>query len=104
MKAERFRKLRPLNIKEAVRADFVDPELNRLKDDFATRRENLQKIKEHRRRKKEASIRQALTHRVTQRRVIEASYGQLFFFEIAFSNPYPRKAVFEVIALIILVS
>jgi hypothetical protein len=33
---------------------------------------------------------------ITIRRVLEASFGQLFFFEIEFSNPFPRKATFEI--------
>jgi hypothetical protein len=60
-------RLAPLRLKDAVAADFVDAELNRFKDDFHTRKQNLAKIREHRARKKESALRQALTTRVTQR-------------------------------------
>jgi hypothetical protein len=87
---------KPIRRKDAMNASY-DPDF--LKDRLVADRnrvDDLRKIKHFRQNKKHSAVPTQVRSFITQRRTINPSLGQLTFFEVAFTNPYPKRAKFAV--------
>jgi hypothetical protein len=86
------------------RADILSASMSRSQatglaagaDEFTVRASNLRKIKQQRERQRGDQISSMLRSAHSAVRTIYPSYGALVFFELAFTNPHPRRTRFRV--------
>jgi hypothetical protein len=65
-------------------------------EEMRAREDNLRKIADARDRSRPQAIDELLRETLTQERIIHPSFGQLIFWEIIFTNPYPKRHVFAI--------